>query len=115
MGWRYFTSEAGIGSADGDVDCAGLGVTKPSATKLEQTPLTTRRMAGIPRLPVLSIPNFPREQGAPAVLAAVDTSHARSPVLTGCTAAVPDDLARTVLLEELPREEGITREGFLAC
>lgn len=51
----------------------------------------------------------------PLALAAVDTSHARSPVLTGCTAAVPDDLARTVLLEELPREEGIAREGFLAC
>jgi len=36
-------------------------------------------------------------------------------VLTGCTAAVPDDLARTVLLEELPQEEGIAREGFVAC
>jgi hypothetical protein len=28
---------------------------------------------------------------------------------------MPDDLARTVLLEELPQEEGIAREGFLAC
>jgi len=36
-------------------------------------------------------------------------------VLTGCTASVPDDLARTVLLEELPLEEGIFHDGFLAC
>lgn len=36
-------------------------------------------------------------------------------VLVGCTTGVPDDLALTVLLEELPKEEGIAHEGFLPC
>jgi hypothetical protein len=36
-------------------------------------------------------------------------------VLAGCTAKVPDDLARAVLMQELPVVEGVATEGFLAC
>jgi hypothetical protein len=42
-------------------------------------------------------------------------SAAIATALVGCTAGLPDDLARTVLLEELPQEEGIVHDGFLAC
>jgi hypothetical protein len=35
-------------------------------------------------------------------------------VLAACTAEVPHDLARTVLMEELPRVDGIA-QGLLAC
>lgn len=36
-------------------------------------------------------------------------------VLSACTAGVPDDLARAVLVHELPSIDGIANEGFLAC
>ena len=35
--------------------------------------------------------------------------------LVGCTTGVPDELARTVLVQELPSVEGIAGEAFLAC
>ena len=35
--------------------------------------------------------------------------------LAGCSAGVPVDLARTVLLQEIPVTDGVAQAGFLAC